>query len=458
MIETRVPPQNIEAEQSVLGAMLQDKNAVWNACSKLKPEDFYKSNHATIFTAILSLFKKDQEVDILTVTEALQSTGNLDAVGGITYINDLPMRCISVKGVDRHIQIIKDKSRLRRLLGIAQNIEDQIFSETKPAEQIFDEAESNILDIAQESSNHQIQSVGEAMQNVLVAYADRMMKQEAYPGLSSGIEELDKTISGFKKGNLIILAGRPGMGKTSFAITVLRNLVFQQEKSCLLFSLEMSQEEMAQSLLAASTYVSNRALGNGEEIPADAYNRLAYFANQYMDKKLHICNTAQLTVANIKSICRNIKAKHGLDFIIIDYLQLLSGPAQSRRNRYEEVSSISRDLKNLAGELDVPILVLSQLNRRVEDRENKRPLLYDLRESGSIEQDADIVMFLYREKYYKNISSGLGISPHDGNLIEPAEIIVAKNRRGPTATIEVSYAPQFSLFDNATKRTEGGEK
>ena len=457
MVEARIPPQNLEAEQSVLGAMLQDANAVWSACNQLKKTDFYKDAHAIIFNAILTLFRKNQEVDILTVTEMLQQTGEFEAAGGITYINELPMRCISIKGVDRHIKIVKDKAKLRNLLDVAQKIEDQIYSESVEPIKIFDNAESGILEIMQDESNQQICSIGEAMQDVLTAYSDRVMKQERFPGLSTGLVELDKITSGFRKGNLIILAGRPGMGKTSFVISVLRELVYRQGKSCLLFSLEMSKEEMAQSLLSASTFISNRVLCNGEDIPDSEYKKLAYFASEYMDKKLHIYNKTQLTISNINSICRSIKAKHGLDFVVIDYLQLLQGSTGTRRSRYEEVSEISRGLKMLAGELDVPILVLSQLNRKVEDRDNKRPFLYDLRESGSIEQDADIVMFLYRQKYYEDLSSRKDTTDIDEKYHESAEIIVAKNRRGPTATIPIIYAPQFSFFGN-DPRVIGGDK
>ena len=393
LILGRMPPQNIEAEMAVLGAMLLDKDAIEVAENMLHPEDFYREQDAIIYQAVLNLSRAGKSADILTVTEELRRMGRLDDVGGIMYVNELPEHVITTKGIERHVDIVSGKAKLRRLIDTAGDIAEAAYTEENTVEEIVDDAERAILQVAREQNVKGFTPVGEAVQHTLEDITRKYQNHELITGLATGFAKLDAFTNGFQKGNLIIVAARPSMGKTAIVLNMAKNMSLSSaRKTVAFFSLEMGRDELVQRLLSSTALIEGQRLKTGV----------------FMEAPLYIDDTPAVTVAQIRARCRRLKAEHGLDAVMIDYLQLMtSRNVRNNDSRQQEISEISRSLKSLARELEVPVIALSQLSRGPDARPNHRPLLSDLRESGSIEQDADLVCFLYREAYYnKEIEEG----------------------------------------------------
>ncbi len=444
-----MPPQSIEAEQSVLGAMLQEREAVVVGEDLLRPVDFYREAHAVIFNAILSLTHKGIEADILTVTEELRRMGRLDDVGGMMYINELPTHCPLPKAIRRHAVIVADKSKLRRLIHAANNIASSAYAGADDPVQIVDDAERQILEVSKDDRKGDFVAIGEAVQTELAEINLRYQNKSGITGLSTGFQSLDAMTAGFQKGDFVIIAARPSMGKTAFVLNIAKNVALGSKKPVAFFSLEMPQSQLVQRLLCSTALIDSQKLQTGRLTTQTEWQNLASAASVLMDAPLFIDDTSSVTVADIRSKARRLKAEHGLSLIIIDYLQLMqSRNTRAGDGRQQEISDISRNLKNLARELSVPVIALSQLSRSVEARQDHRPFLSDLRESGSLEQDADKVAFLYREAYY---NKELEADESARNL---TDVILAKNRTGPTGTLQMYFAGQFTLFYETTNREE----
>lgn len=449
MLLTRVPPQNIEAEKAVLGAMLQSRDAVMTAEDILKPSDFYREANAIIFEAILNLSHRGEPADILTVTEELRHMGHLDDVGGIAYVNGLAVNALSATSIERHAQIVADKSKLRQLIDASATIADEAYRGEEDVEDITDDAEKEILSVTRDDRKSDFTPIGEAVQAELAEITKKFQNKESITGIPSGFPSFDALTTGFQKGDFIIVAARPSMGKTAFVLNMAKNMSISSEhKHVALFSLEMSREQLVQRLLCSTALIDSTKLRTGRISTQNEWKRLADASSVLMDAPLYIDDTPGISVADIRSKCRRLKAEKGLDIIMIDYLQLMQARRRpnSQDNRQQEISEISRSLKSLARELDVPVIALSQLSRSVESRQDHRPLLSDLRESGSLEQDADMVAFLYREAYYNR-----ELEDDDPKKNE-TEIILAKNRNGPVDKVTLYFAGQFTLFYEMTNQ------
>lgn len=449
MAVSRIPPQSIEAEQSVLGAMLLDKDAVIAGEDLLKAQDFYREAHAVIFNAILSLAHQGKEVDILTVVEELRRMGRLEDVGGVLYVNELPEHCITPKAIRRHAEIVADKSKLRHLIEAANTIAAQAYEGADETTDIVDDAERRILEVAKDDRKSDFVQMGEAVLQELTEINEKYQNKTGITGLSSGFQKLDIMTSGFQKGDFIIVAARPSMGKTAFVLNIAKNVALGGKKTVAFFSLEMPRSQLVQRLLCSTALLDSQKLRTGRLATQKDWANLQSAASVLMEAPLFIDDSSGITVAEIRSKSRRLKAEKGLDLIIIDYLQLMqSRGGRASESRQQEISEISRNLKGLARELNVPVIALSQLSRSVESRQDHRPFLSDLRESGSLEQDADMVSFLFREAYYNKEMEA------DDAQRNRTEVILAKNRNGPVGTVEMYFAGQFTLFYEMTDREE----
>ncbi|OAA93139.1 replicative DNA helicase [Clostridium coskatii] len=429
-------PHNIEAEQGVIGSMLIDKTSIVEAMEVLNTEDFYKDSHKVIFDSILDLYKKDTAVDIITLTENLKSRSKLEAAGGITYISELSGSIVSTANLKSYIKIVKDKSVLRKLIRASTKIIEESYKNQDDVVGTIDMAEKSIFDL---SSNRKVSDF-EPMNVVLergFTEIERLFNNKGETtGVASGFRELDAKTSGFQKGDMVLVAARPSMGKTTFALNIAEYAALREGKKIAMFSLEMSKEQLAYKLLCSEAHVDMLNLRTGNLEDKD-WENIARASGPLAAAKIFIDDTAGITIMEMRSKCRRLKMEHGIDMIVVDYLQLMSG-GKGSENRQQEVSEISRSIKALAKEMECPVIALSQLSRAPEARTDHRPMLSDLRESGSIEQDADIVMFLYRDEYYDK-------DTEDKNV---AECIIAKQRNGPTGTVKLAWMGQFSKFGN----------
>ena len=450
MLVSRVPPQNLDAEQAVLGAMLLDKEAIVTAEDMLRSDDFYRDADGIIFEAILNLPRNNKEADILTVTEELRRMGRLDDVGGVIYINSLAEKVFSTKSVGEHAKIVLEKSKLRHLIDAAGTIADNAYSERESVQDIVDDAERRILEVAKDERKSDFIPIGEAVQHALEEINEKFQNKQGVTGLSTGFAKLDAFTSGFQKGDFIIIAARPSMGKTAFVLNIAKNMSLSSDhKTVAFFSLEMSREQLVQRLLCSTALIDSQKLRTGRITSQEEWRNLAAAAGHLINAPLYIDDTPGISVSEVRSKARRLKAERGLDIIMIDYLQLMRGnSSRASENRQQEISEISRSLKSLARELNVPVIALSQLSRSVESRQDHRPMLSDLRESGSLEQDADMVGFLYREAYYNKEMQD------DDEKNNATEVILAKNRNGPVGTIEMYFAGQFTLFYELTNQEE----
>lgn len=429
-------PQNIEAEQSVIGSMIIDKASIAQAVEVLKSEDFYRDSHMVIYAAILELFQRDIPIDLVTLVEHLKASDRLEAAGGITYITQISDSVPTTAHLQSYIKIVEEKSMLRKLIRASTEIIENCYEKQHEVEGVLDSAEKKIFDIAEKRSTNDFESISAILERGFAEIERLFNNKGQFTGVPSGFRDLDAKTSGFQKGDMVLVAARPSMGKTTFSLNLCEHAALKCGKSVVIFSLEMSKEQLAYKLLCSQANVDFQKLRTGNLDDKD-WENIARASGPLAAAKMYIDDTAGVTVMEMRSKCRRIKMEYGIDLIMIDYLQLMSGSSGSD-NRQQEVSEISRSIKALAKEMQCPVIALSQLSRAPEQRADHRPMLSDLRESGSIEQDADVVMFLYRDEYYNK-------ETEDRNI---GEVIIAKQRNGPVGTVKLAWLGQFSKFGN----------
>jgi replicative DNA helicase len=432
------PPQNLEAEQSVLGAVLLSDTALPALIidERLRPEDFYREAHGHIYQAMLDLNVIGEPVDALTLVEHLKQTGRLDAVGGRAAVELLAGSVPAVGNVRQYARIVRENAMLRRLLHTAYEIQERVHTHEAPPRDLVDMAERAILEVAQEDSRKDFRSIEQLLDSELDKLQRLSLEGTAITGTPSGFEDLDAITGGFQPGNLIVLAARPAMGKSSLMSNFAENAALGSQRAVALFSLEMSEGELAQRFIASQASIKGDDLRKGR-VPQARWSKILAASNRLAESPLYIDDSSDLSVLDVRAKSRRLAQQHadGLGLILIDYLQLMRASGHVE-NRVEQIGQISRGLKTLARELEVPVIALSQLNRGVEQRTDKRPVLSDLRESGSIEQDADLVMFIYRDEYYDKESEREGI----------ADLIIAKHRNGGLGTVELTFQKEYPRF------------
>ncbi len=439
----KLQPQAPDLEEAVLGAMMLEKNAVNDAIDILKPESFYKDAHQRIFAAIQELFQQSQPVDILTVTARLRQKGELDVVGGPYYISQLTNRVASAANVEYHARIISQKHIMRELIRISHETLRDAFEETSDVFDLMDRTESELFKVTQGN----IRKDYESMDKLILQAIDEIEKAKTHTdgisGVPTGFTELDRLTSGWQRSDMIVIAARPGMGKTAFVLSMARNASVMFNQPVALFSLEMSALQLVNRLIASEAELPADKLRKGN-LADHELQQLHTRIKRLTEAPIFIDDTPALSVFELRAKCRRLVGQHGVKLIIIDYLQLMTAGGEGKGNREQEISTISRSIKSIAKELDVPVIALSQLSRSVETRGgDKRPMLSDLRESGAIEQDADIVSFIYRPEYYNITEDEKGQS-----LLGVGEIIVAKHRNGSLDSVRLRFIPQFAKFDN----------
>lgn len=431
----RVPPQNLEAEQAVLGSILLQAEALVTAMERLGSEDFYSPEHGLIYEAMIELGEDSQPIDLVTLTAWLQNKQHLEEIGGVSYLAKLVSGVPTAANVDYYAQIVEEKSLLRRLIRTATQIVQNGYAASEDVGVLLSEAESRILEIANNRSSSGFISIRDVLMEVFEKVEFLYSHKGGTTGIPSGFQDLDKMTAGFQRSDLIIVAARPSVGKTAFALNIAQNVGVRAKETVAIFSLEMSAAQLVQRMICAESNVDAGRMRTGF-LEGDDWEKLTMAIGSLSEASIYIDDTPGITVADIRAKCRRLKKEKGLGMILIDYLQLIQGRGKAGENRQQEVSEISRTLKQIARELEVPVIALSQLSRGVEQRQDKRPLMSDLRESGSIEQDADIVAFLYRDDYYDKESE-------KKNIIE---IIIAKQRNGPVGTVELAFLKQFNKF------------
>ena len=444
-MQERVLPHNITAEQSVIGAMFLSKYAINRATEELYPELFYLDSHAKMFEVIKELADEKKPIDLTTVIEALNAKNYLDKIGGVEYLTEVVNSVPSAANVDYYIEIVRDKAILRRLIEVSTEITTESYDANESTNEILDDAEKKILNVIKNRKASEFKSIAEVVTNAQNILEELAQNEGNITGISTGFNALDNLTSGLHGSEFIVVAARPAMGKTAFAVNLATNIAISG-KTVALFNLEMSAEQLAMRMISSIGHVEGSKLRSGS-LSNEDWEGINEAISTLADAKLYIDDSPGLTASEIRAKCRRLASSDdGLGIVIIDYLQLLSGSARYAGNRQQEVSEISRLLKTMALELNVPVVALAQLSRAVELREDKRPIMSDLRESGSIEQDADIVAFLYRDDYYNKKAA---IHPD----ISLSELIVAKHRNGATDTIELLFERNFSTFKNYEKKT-----
>lgn len=444
----KVPPQATDLEEAVLGAIMLEKDALTQVIDILKPEVFYKEAHHIIFSAIYRLFGKSEPVDILTVTNELKNSGELEIVGGPYYITQLTNRIASSANVEYHSRIISQKYIQRELIRISSEIIKDAFEDTTDVFDLLDKAEQNLFAVSESNLRRNYNDMQSLVTDAIKEIEAGKGKEGHLRGIASGFTDLDRVTNGWQKSDLIILASRPGMGKTAFVLSMARNAAIDFNKSVAFFSLEMSSIQLVTRLISSETQLSADKLKKGN-LESYEWEQLHSKIAKLTDAKLLIDDTPALTVFELRAKCRRLKAQHDIDMVIIDYLQLMSGSGDAKGNREQEISAISRSLKALAKELEIPIIALSQLSRAVETRGgSKKPILSDLRESGAIEQDADMVMFIYRPEYYK-----IEVDEDGNSTAGIAEICIAKHRNGALKDVPLRFIDKFAKF--ADLHTDG---
>jgi replicative DNA helicase len=431
----RIPPHNIEAEQSVIGAIFLDPESFSTASEILMPEDFFRAGHQRIFSAMVQLADKGEPIDIVTVTSFLHNRKELDEAGGVSYLSDVAGSVPTAANIGYYSKIVEEKAMLRRLIRTATDIVTSGFEREDEVDEVLNEAEKSILEVSSRQNTGAFKSIKDVLIEVYDDIEKLHHQSGDVTGIASGFRDLDRLTSGFQPNDLIIVAARPSVGKTAFALNVAQNVAVNTDENVAIFSLEMGAEQLVSRMLCAEGNIDAQRLRNGQ-LQADDWSKLTMAMGSLSNAGIYIDDSPGIRVAEIRSKCRRLKQEHGLGMILIDYLQLIQGSANSKENRQQEVSEISRSLKALARELNVPLIALSQLSRGVESRQDKRPMMSDLRESGSIEQDADIVGFLYRDDYYDTESE-------KQNIIE---IIISKQRNGPVGSVELAFVKEYNKF------------
>lgn len=430
----RLPPQNVEAEQAILSAMMISPDVLDSIGQRLRPEDFYRGAHQAIFEAALRLSEQGEPVDIVTLAAKLQEQGKLEEAGGVEYLIALSRFVPTAANAEYHASIVGDRALLRRLISVTTSIAMTSYSGTEDVDALLDEAERRILALAQSRTDTGFTVIADILLRAYERIEFLYNNKGELTGISSGYPELDRMTSGFQNSDLVIVAARPSVGKTAFALNIAQNAAVRAHKTVAVFSLEMSKEQLVQRMLSAEANIDAHVLRTGQ-LTDDDWTKLTLAIAALSEAPLYIDDSAQVTIADMRSRLRRLQVERGVDLVVIDYLQLIHSRGRSD-NRQQEISEISRNLKALARELSVPIIALSQLSRSVEQRQDKRPMLSDIRESGSIEQDADVVAFLYREDYYDPDSERKNI----------VEVIIGKQRNGPTGKVELVFLKNFNKF------------
>ncbi|HHL57834.1 MAG TPA: replicative DNA helicase [Bacteroidetes bacterium] len=446
----KVPPQAIDLEEAVLGAMMLEKDAVTSVIDILSPKVFYVDKHQRIFAAVQSLFTKSEPIDILTVTNELKSTGELEMVGGPYYITSLTSRIASAANIEFHARILLQKHIQRELITISTEIINDAYEDTTDVFNLLDKAEQNLFAVSETNLRRNFEDMPSLIQQAIKDIESAKDSENKLRGVPSGFTALDRITSGWQKSDLIILAARPSMGKTALALTMARNVAVDFNQPIAFFSLEMSSVQLVTRLISSETELKSDKLKRGD-LAGHEWQQLNDKIANLVDAKIFIDDTPALTIFELRAKCRRLKQQHNIQMVFVDYLQLMSGGGDNKGNREQEISQISRSLKALAKELDVPVLALSQLSRAVENRpgQTKRPILSDLRESGAIEQDADLVLFIYRPEYYKLDEFEDGSSTH-----RMAEVIIAKHRNGPTGDVKLRFIDTYAKFEDTDRGSD----
>ncbi len=441
MDNMKLPPHDIEAEQAVLGSLLTDRDAVIASIEILKPEDFYREDNKFIYQAIYNLYKKGEPVDIITVKSQLIEEGNFEKVGGLEYLALLPDKVPTTANVEMYIKIIEEKSILRNLIQTSNQLIELGYSQTEEVDYIMDEAEKRIFNIMKNRNQKGYTPIKDILIDSFQQIERMYNQKDAISGIRSGFIDLDRRTSGLNNSDLILVAARPAMGKSAFAINIATNVAMRANVPVVIFNLEMSKEQVANRILCSEAMVDSNKIKTGQMEDSD-WEKLASTLGPLSAAEIYIDDTPGISIMEIRAKARKLKLEKDIGLIVIDYLQLIQGTGKKGASREQEISEISRSLKILAKELNIPVIALSQLSRASEQRKDHRPMLSDLRESGAIEQDADIVMFIYRDDYYNEDSPKKGV----------AEIILAKHRGGSIGTIELLWLGNYTKFVDLDKR------
>ncbi|QRR00426.1 replicative DNA helicase [Dyadobacter sandarakinus] len=440
---SKLPPQAVDVEEAILGALMIEKDALTAVADILRPDSFYKEAHVRIYSAIITLFADSEPIDMLTVTSKLRSTGELELVGGATYIMELTSRVNSAANIEFHARIIAQAYIKRELIKISSEIQKEAFEDTTDVFRLLDKMEHSLFQISESNIKKNYADMGALMRQALAELDQKKHNKDGLTGVPSGFSALDRLTSGWQKTELMILAARPGMGKTAFVVSSLRNAAVDFNMPVAIFSLEMSSVQLVNRLISAEAEIDSEKIRKGSLAPHE-WEQLHHRIHRLTNAPIFIDDTPALSVLELRAKCRRLKAQHDIQMIVIDYLQLMTADTGGKGagNREQEIAMISRSLKNLAKELDVPVIALSQLSRAVETRGGeKRPQLSDLRESGSIEQDADMVLFLYRPEYY-----GITEDEAGNSVAGVGEVIVAKNRAGSLDTVQLRFIGKYTKF------------
>lgn len=433
-------PANIEAEEAIIAAMILDKDVINQVVQTINAGDFYRDENGILFETVASLSDRGEVIELLTIAEELRKKSLLDKAGGLSEIARIANSTATTQGVERYSEIVKEKSTLRQLIRINTQLLNRCYEESEYVESILDDAERQILEISKEREVSGLVQIKGVVNQVITKLEELYDQKTDVTGIASGFVDLDKLTSGFQRSDLIIVAGRPGMGKTSFALNIAQNVATKTDLSVAVFSLEMSKEQLVSRIISSAAAIDQTAIRTGR-IKSEEWTRLIDAVSPLSDAKIFIDDTPAISVREIRAKARRLKSERGLDMLFVDYIQLMSGGVKSE-SRQQEISYISRSLKALARELNIPIVALSQLSRATEQTHDKRPSLSHLRESGALEQDADIVMFIYREEYYDPESEKKAI----------AEIIIAKHRNGPVGSVDLAFFGEYTRFGNLSKK------
>ena len=436
----KVPPHDIEAEQAVIGSMLTDKDAVISAIEVLKEEDFYREDNKAIYEAILNLYNRSEPIDIITVKSELESMGKFEQVGGLEYLAELPEKVPTTANSMKYIKIVEEKSTLRKLIKTANEIIELGYDPTEDVDDIMEGAEKKIFNVMQNKNQKGYAAMKDILVDSFTQLEELYNRKQHITGVPTGFADLDYKTAGLHSSDLVLVAARPAMGKSAFALNIATNAAIRAKVPVAIFSLEMSKEQMVNRILCSEAMVDSNKVRTGR-LEEDDWTKLAEAIGPLSEAEIYIDDTPGISVMEIRAKCRKLKLEKNIGMVVIDYLQLVQGSNKRNGSREQEISEISRSLKILAKEIGVPVIALSQLSRAVEQRPDHRPMLSDLRESGAIEQDADIVMFLYRDDYYNQDSEKKGI----------AEVIIAKHRGGSTGTVELLWLGSYTKFVNLEK-------
>ena len=437
----KIPPHDIDAEQAVLGSMLTDKDAVNAAIETLKEDAFYREDNRAIYQAIINLYSKSEPIDIITLKDELESMDKFEQVGGLEYLAELPDKVPTTANVQKYIKIVEEKAILRKLIKTANEIIELGYDPAEDVEDIMDNAEKKIFDIMQSKNQKGYTPIKDVLVESFTKLEELYNRKQHITGVPTGFVELDYKTAGLHGSELILVAARPAMGKTAFALNIATNAALRGNAPVAIFSLEMSKDQLVNRILCSEAMVDSNKVRTGK-LEEDDWVKLAGAIGPLSESEIYIDDTPGISVMEIRTKCRKLKMEKNIGLVVIDYLQLVQGSNKRQASREQEISEISRSLKILAKEINVPVIALSQLSRAVEQRPDHRPMLSDLRESGAIEQDADIVMFLYRDDYYNKESEKKDI----------AEVIIAKQRGGQTGTVELLWMGNYTKFVNLEKR------